>query len=511
MVLLAAAVCTKQGKALVSRQFVEMSRARIEGLLSTFPKLMGSGKQHTFVETESVRFVYQPLEKLYILLITTKTSNILEDLETLRLFSRVIPEYCSALDEQDILDKAFDLIFAFDEIVALGYRENVNLAQIRAFTEMDSHEEKVYEAMRKSQEKEAKDEMKRKAKELQMAKREARREGRSMYSGGYGGGGFGSHDMRGGGPTVESLPPQEPKKSFNAPSRSRASGSAMKLGKKGKDVESFVDKLVAEGERVTSAAASRQPAAVSKPSSQALQESVHLRLSEKLTLLAGRDGGLQNMEVLGLISLRIADPEYGKIKMQLQNNETRSVQFQTHPNVDKQQFHQHSLITMKQEGRSFPINQDVGVLKWRFQTSDEALMPLTINCWPSENSGKCDVNIEYELQQDYLQLSDVAISIPVPSGVGAPVVGEVEGEYSYEAKKHMLNWRLALIDSSARQGSMEFSMAGMPGDFFPIKVSFVSSKPYCKVEVGSVVQAENDQPVKFSSEVFFATEKFEIV
>ena len=60
-----------------------------------------------------------------------------------------IPEYCQRLDEQDVLDNAFDLIFAFDEIVALGYRENVNLAQIRTFTEMDSHEEKVYEAMRK--------------------------------------------------------------------------------------------------------------------------------------------------------------------------------------------------------------------------------------------------------------------------------------------------------------------------------------------------------------------------
>ncbi len=65
------------------------------------------------------------------------------------LFISQIPEYCSALNEQDILDNAFDLIFAFDEIVALGYRENVNLAQIRTFTEMDSHEEKVYEAMRK--------------------------------------------------------------------------------------------------------------------------------------------------------------------------------------------------------------------------------------------------------------------------------------------------------------------------------------------------------------------------
>ena len=42
-----------------------------------------------------------------------------------------IPEYCRTMDEAEILDNAFNLLFAFDEVVALGYRESVNLAQIR--------------------------------------------------------------------------------------------------------------------------------------------------------------------------------------------------------------------------------------------------------------------------------------------------------------------------------------------------------------------------------------------
>ena len=159
--------------ALVSRQFVEMTKSRIEGLLAAFPKLMSSGKaaqqQHTFVETESVRYVYQPLDKVYVLLITTRASNILEDLETLRLFARVVsnsqpvwwlihlkniflakqvPEYCRTFEEAEIRDNVFNLISAFDEIIALGYRENVNLAQIRSYVEMDSNEEKIYQAVR---------------------------------------------------------------------------------------------------------------------------------------------------------------------------------------------------------------------------------------------------------------------------------------------------------------------------------------------------------------------------
>lgn len=56
--------------------------------------------------------------------------------------------------------------------------------------------------------------------------------------------------------------------------------------------------------------------------------SVYMKVTEKLSLVAGRDGGLDNMEVLGMILLRISDPELGKIRIALTNNERRSVQFQ---------------------------------------------------------------------------------------------------------------------------------------------------------------------------------------
>jgi len=227
--------------------------------------------------------------------------------------------------------------------------------------------------------------------------------------------------------------------------------------------------------------------------------------------VAGRDGGLQNMEVLGVVMLRIADPNFGCIRIAVDNRDDRSLQFQTHPNVDKQLFNQRSMLGLKQEGKSFPLNQDVGVLKWRLQTTDESMIPLSINCWPSENAGKCDVNIEYELLQEYLELTDVVITIPVPSGVGAPVVGELDGEHHYDSKKHVLEWRLPVIDASSKSGSIEFSIAGMAGDFFPIKVTFLSTKSYCNIEISNVTLVDGGQSVKFSTEVIFSPEKYEIV
>lgn len=69
------------------------------------------------------------------------------------------------------------------------------------------------------------------------------------------------------------------------------------------------------------------------------------------------------------------------------------------------------------------------------------LLCFSVNCWPNENGdGSCDVNIEYELQVDGLELADVCVSIPLPSGVGAPNVAEAAGEYKHDSRKNILEW-----------------------------------------------------------------------
>ncbi|XP_012260956.2 coatomer subunit delta [Athalia rosae] len=511
MVLIAAAVCTKAGKTIISRQFVEMTKARIEGLLAAFPKLMSTGKQHTFVETESVRYVYQPLEKLYMLLITTKASNILEDLETLRLFARVIPEYCKSMEELEIADNAFNLIFAFDEIVALGYRESVNLAQIRTFVEMDSHEEKVYQAVRLTQEREAKNKMREKSKELQRQRMEANKKG-GIKGPGFGGGyGFTST------PTVgdsANFVPEPVKPAYTAPQKPVSSGPrAMKLSGKSRDVDSFVDQLKEEGENVSTPLLAPVGVKASHVSPQIINtEPVHLRQEERLIVRVGRDGGVQHLELYGLVTLHISDEKWGCIRVQLENKDTRGVQLQTHPNVDKELFRTRGQIGLKNPGKPFPLNTDVGVLKWRLQAQEESALPISINCWPFENGeGGCDVNIEYELEQDNLELSDVQINIPLPIG-GNPVVGECDGQYTHEARRNILVWSLPLVDSSTKSGSMEFSVqSATPADFFPLQISFSSKTPYANIKVNEVLLVEDDSPVKHSVDTVFFTENYEIV
>jgi DNA repair protein RadC len=112
-----------------------------------------------------------------MVLITNKQSNILQDIDTLHLLARVVSEHCRTTDEKDVSKNAFEILLAFDEVVSLGYRDNVSLSQIKTIGEMESHEEKIQAEIARNKEKEAKEELNRKMRTLELQKKEMARKG----------------------------------------------------------------------------------------------------------------------------------------------------------------------------------------------------------------------------------------------------------------------------------------------------------------------------------------------
>lgn len=152
------------------------------------------------------------------------------------------------MSEPAILHHSFDLLCAFDEVVSLGYKENVSLAQVRNVLEGESHEEKIQEIIARNKEAEAKEELKRRAKQLEMQRREQQRSAQSARAQGYGGGGIGGSGggMAGGYAPAQRFEPQNDYRTPSpappsAPSKPAFKGSGMKLGKKkGNDLSSVL-------------------------------------------------------------------------------------------------------------------------------------------------------------------------------------------------------------------------------------------------------------------------------
>lgn len=525
MVLLSASICTRDGKVLIGRQFMEMTRSRVEGLLAAFPKLIDSKTEHTFVETDSIRYVYQAMESLYMVLITTKNSNILEDLKTLRLFTKVVPEYCPAqpITDEDVTDCAFDLIFAFDEIVALGYRENVSLNEIRTYIEMESHAENVAKMVRRNKENEVKELRKRKEKEI--TARNRAHGGPSGTGGGpsntasSGGGGGGymadaSRFMEQATAITDAVPVETvaaPK-----PTKTKKSkGGGLKLGSKGKKKDDFESKLAAEGQSIGSfgdddSAASKletRKSSNANPEPAVDMKAVHIKVEEKITLEATRDGDIESMEIKGFVFATVSDAAVNKIQISSTTNSDKAVSFQTHPNVDKKAWAKDNTIVLK-NSKPYPDGTEVGVLKWKFKTDDESLIPMSVTCWPTINpNGSADVNVDYELQDTSLTLTNVTISIPVP---GQPVVDSSDGDTTYHKRDGVLEWTLDIVDSDNAEGSLEFKVDAADNDeFFPVSVNFSSETTWAGFAVEGVEQAGAD--VDYSSEVSFGVDSYEYV
>ncbi|CCI47024.1 unnamed protein product [Albugo candida] len=499
-----------------------------QGLLTAFPKLLSSGqREHTFIDTESVRYVYQPLENYFVLLITNKTSNIMEDLHTIQILAKLIPDICGSLSESAVREKQFELVFGFDELISAGgHSENITLQQIRINMEMESHEEKLQNMIMESKRAAAKDDMKRHTIRIKEEQRERARLERAGLSSSYGqtsfGSGFGSDSPRAMGGMSSSFSssspaPTSPYSASNRVEQERSNAAkslGMKLGGSGsKSGKSFLDAMAAEDDlkAVPQMSAPVDAVAVPQPQVAVSKDPVGIVVEEKIAVQLTREGNMEQLEIKGSLFVTVNDPASGRCRLRLRALPSSEITVQTHPKVDKKLFDQDSILGLKDSSKSFPSSR-VGVLRWSFKTQDESYLPLNITCWPEEESGgKINVSMEYSMERPEMKLENVDILIPLGSSEG-PQIAHIDGQYRHKPSDGALLWHLDCIDSSNSSGTLEFSIHGSNMDgFFPVTVSFFSRNVYCDVDVEAVFHAdEHSSKIDFGFDKLLSTEAYQI-
>nr|CCC92288.1 putative coatomer delta subunit [Trypanosoma congolense IL3000] len=535
MTVIAAGIVNKQGNIVLSRHFNDISRIRIEGLLSAFPRLLESSvnKQVTYIDADSVRYVYQPLEELFLVLITTRSSNIVEDLATLHLMGRLIPEYVRTLKEEDLQKKAFQVFSALDEVIVGGRRENTTVQEIQTYLEMHSHEEMLVREEKRLQMEKAKKDASRKAHEL----RDKRQRGLNPYSGissddpgriGFGAtsapvvntGAFVGSD-RNSQSDHHNLPAtlRAPNDASSSRKQGRGGGLTLGLAKKS-DITSRV--LREAGLPATSPSAEpSDPAQVTVRDAGATKsvaefeggmEGIHVIVEEKISGTLDRDGEGGSVDIRGELSVLVNDPQLASVKLAL-SPMSNDFSFRAHTKVHKEIFAEDRVLTMC-ENKPLPVQQPVTILRWRLNNASVARPPLSISCWPSKGS----ITVEYELSNDEVAeqgLRDVRITLPL-YGLSAEDAESSVG--SCNVQGNFVVWHIPQVSRHENAGGncevvladADKAAADSNKVFFPVDVTFTARVSAAHVSVLEVVKVENGTPVKFSQVTQLIAEGYQV-
>ena len=172
MAALSVVICNKNARIIFARQFFNISRMDLEEYIVQFSRGVDSCKEITHFESDKVRYIFIPIDSLYLILITTKNSNIIEDTEILKLIYRLIQDLCGQINSESIVKNAFEIMLGIDDIVSLGYRNSLTLGHIKQYLQMESIEEQEFKRKKREQEEKVQRELAEKGREFDRQRRE---------------------------------------------------------------------------------------------------------------------------------------------------------------------------------------------------------------------------------------------------------------------------------------------------------------------------------------------------
>jgi len=264
----------------------------------------------------------------------------------------------------------------------------------------------------------------------------------------------------------------------------------MQLGKKSKTTDMFERVRGDLGQEVddsplvpvASPAVAPEHAAAPRASTNLDRDAIHVSINESISAKISREGVANSFSVNGDLTLRVTDPSLTKLRLKLDATQSHGASFRTHPNVDKNVYNSTKVIQLSNQTRGFPVNQAVGVLKWRAapKADDTSVLPIVFTVWVNKGSdGNTTMTIEYELTGGD-PLNDVAVIVPYSTA--EPTVSSFDAVY--EVSGDSLEWQIGAVNEDNTSGAFEFeAQTDDENEFFPMQVRFSKQSPFMNVDV----------------------------
>lgn len=429
---------------------------------------------------------------------------------------------------------------SFDEIVTMGYKENLSISQVETYLAMESHEERIQEIIERNKEIEANEERKRRAKEISRREQE-----RKM---GIYGSDFDTANLVANGqnrfmasndPNVtnalnsyyshaspaaqQSYSKQQQQGTIQDLEHDAPSGGSLSAARGGRGMKLGGQASHTQQRKLMTPSRPSRSTAGEPEETKPHNNGILITFKETINAEITRDGVVSSSELKGVMELRINNPELAQAQIKLADSvavKDHSYQFKTHPNIDKNAFTSSKVIGLRDSKKSFPSNDNsIGVLRWRKvgAPDDKALIPLDVSTWvspSSDNDGMFEVTIEYESKKD---MEDILFKIPVytenvsinedMNDSNAEIIG-IDDEEGITIK----------VGSCAAGNSGVVSLlveAEFEDALFPLAVGFTHNAPGADsmvgVDIDTIVSTETDEELPFDKLSVVKPEQYVVV
>ena len=151
MVIVSLLIVNKEGKIIFSRAFIPITKNDINTFSSFFIRNLNKNLETTLFESNNYRYLFISLntDTMYLLLITSLNSNIIQDNKILKISYRIFNDCCKEGLNEENIKKNWILIFMYlEEMINNSFIQNENYGDIHTKVEMIKFDKLEFKKMK---------------------------------------------------------------------------------------------------------------------------------------------------------------------------------------------------------------------------------------------------------------------------------------------------------------------------------------------------------------------------